>query len=722
MSYHFTANMIPLWISAPIAGLLAGYTWRHRKTSGAIPLSVLLLLLFQWDLSYIFQLAATDLATKVIWANITFIGVVATPVAWFIFALEYAGQRTWINARRLILLSIVPFSTIVIIFTNQYHGLFRATQKLGSEGGFLLLDTTNGPWFWVHAAYTYILIMTGLVMIIRALLRWPSAYRGQMLFILLSTLTPLIANVITIFQLLPIKIDLTPFAFTVTGVGLAYALFRHQLLDIAPIARDIVIDGMKEGMIVLDSNGRIVDINRAAQQMAGLHSGQQPIGKQLTDVLIPWSQLIEKYRNVPEADDEIVFGEGETQRWYGLTLSMLLDENKQPIGRVILARDITDRKEAERRLSESEARFRQIVENASDLIYRANLEGRIIYVNPAVLRVLGYEEKDILGKSYLELSVPEVRHKVKRAYEHQYISKTPITYHEFPAIASDGREFWFGQNVQLIFAGDQVIGFQSLARDITEIKQAQESLRIARDQALEASQAKTHLLSKVSHELRTPLGGILGYAELLRDNTFGELNAGQKKAATEIIESTNYLSNMVNELLDEAQIRARTAILQETNISPTRLLEAVSSSLEVLAGKKGLQLKSAIDQNLPQELRGDERRLRQIIINLVGNALKFTKEGSVSIHFSRPDAEHWAIQITDTGAGIPKEAVSYIFEPFRQVDNAITRDNRGVGLGLSITKQLVDIMDGRINVESEVGKGSIFSIILPLKQGTGEKQ
>ncbi|MEP6894870.1 MAG: histidine kinase N-terminal 7TM domain-containing protein [Chloroflexota bacterium] len=721
MSYHFTANMIPLWISATIAGILAGYTWRHRKTSGAIPFSALLLLLFEWGLSYIFQLAATDLPTKVIWANITFIGVVATPVAWLIFALEYAGRRAWVNTRRLILLSVLPLCTIIIVFTNQYHGLFRASQKLGSEGGFLLLDTTNGPWFWVHAAYTYILIMTGLVMIIRALLRWPSAYRGQMLFILLSTLTPLIANVITIFQLLPVKIDLTPFAFTVTGVGLAYALFRHQLLDIAPIARDIVIDGMKEGMIVLDSTGRIVDINQAAQEMAGLHSGQQLIGKYLTEVLSQWIVLIEKYRDVPEAEDEIVFGEGETQRWYGLTISMLLDENKQPIGRVILARDITDRKEAERRLSESEARFRQIVENANDLIYRANLEGRIIYANPAVLRVLGYEEKEVLGKSYLDLAVPEMRHKVKRAYEHQYISKTPMTYHEFPAIASDGREFWFGQNVQLIFVGDQVIGFQSLARDITEIKQAQEFLRIARDQALEASQAKTQLLSKVSHELRTPLGGILGYAELLRDNTFGELNAGQKKATMEIIESTNYLANMVNELLDEAQISAQTAVLQETNFSPAKLLEAVSSSLEVLAGKKGLQLKSSIDPNIPQQLRGDERRLRQIIINLVGNAIKFTKAGSVSIHFSRSDEEHWAIQIADTGTGIPKEAQSYIFEPFRQVDNAITRDNRGVGLGLSITKQLVEIMGGRIDVESEVGKGSTFTIILPLKQGTGEK-
>ena len=129
---------------------------------------------------------------------------------------------------------------------------------------------------------------------------------------------------------------------------------------------------------------------------------------------------------------------------------------------------------------------------------------------------------------------------------------------------------------------------------------------------------------------------------------------------------------------------------------------------------------NASDPNLPHELHGDERRLRQIIINLVGNAIKFTKEGSVNVKFLRPTNEHWAIQVMDTGIGIPRDAQAYIFEPFRQVDSAITRDNRGIGLGLSITKQLVDLMGGRITLESEPGKGSAFTILLPIKTKTGE--
>jgi PAS domain S-box-containing protein len=716
MSYHFTANMIPLAVAALISGALAFYTWQNRRAIGATPFSIMMLILYEWEISYIFQLAGTDLLTKLFWDKVMFLGVVTTPVAWLTFALEYTGRKTWLNARRLAMLSVLPMITIVMINTNDIHQLFWTSIALSSEGGFSLLNNINGPWFWVHAAYSYTLIMIGLVLIVRALLRWPAPYRGQMIWVLLATLTPFVANVLTVFHLIPILIDLTPFAFTVTGIGMAFALFRHRLLDIAPIARDIVIDGMKDGMIILDGERRIVDVNRAAQEMIALTGEQQPIGKQLADILSSWPQLIDRYRNLMEAEDEISLNVGATPRWYALTLSTLLDENKLLMGRVLIIRDITDRKYAERQLQESDSRFRQIVENASDLIYRVGRNGRITYANPAVVRILGYEsEKEILGKYYLDFVSPELRHRVKRIYEHQLLSETPNTYNEVPVTAAAGNEIWLGQNVQLIYQDDQVAGFQAVARDITAIKQAHDALRLARDQALEASLAKTRLLSKVSHELRTPLGGVVGYAELLQGNLLGELNEKQQKAASEIIESADYLANMVNELLDEAQLRSSTAILQQKMFSPRKLVQQATSGMDILAQKKGLSFSSTIDPRLPEEICGDDRRIRQIIVNLLGNAIKFTKEGSVDLKVTRPDEDSWEIQVTDTGLGISKEAQSYIFEPFRQLQSAVTHENRGVGLGLSITKQLVELMNGRIVVDSEPGRGSTFTVLLPLR-------
>jgi PAS domain S-box-containing protein len=716
--YGFTPNMLPLVIVALISGGLAVYTWRNRRTAGALPMSILMMTLFLWETCYIFLLAGLDEATKIFWSNVMFIWVIATPLAWLIFALEFTGRKTWVNRRRLALLSIFPIITILIIFTNEFHHLFWARQWLSTQGGFLILASENGPWFWIHTAYTYILIALGLFLIVRTLLRWPAQYRAQMALILLATLTPLIANVVTIFQIFSIQIDLTPFSFAVTGLGLAYALFHHRLLDIAPIARDLIISGMKDGMIVLDASRRVVDINQAAQKILDPHGIKQPIGKPLAEILVQWPGLVERYRGVSETENEITLGEGEQKRWYELSLFTLKDENKLTLGQVVTMRDITARKLAEEKLYESESRFRQIVENASDLIYRTDLNGYFTYANPSALHAMGFKSEDeVLGKFYLDLTTPEARHKLKRTYQHQFASRTKNSYHEFPAIAADGSERWFGQNVQLIQDGDEIIGFQALARDITAVKQAQQALRIARDQALEASRAKSQLLSKVSHELRTPLGGILGYAELLQGNTFGELNDGQLKASMEIVESANYLSGMVNELLDEAQMSSNTATLLMRKFSPFELLQQAASGMDIVAEKRGLQFSTKIDPSMPHELYGDDRRIRQIITNLIGNAIKFTREGSVHVHVLHPDPDHWKIEVTDTGIGIPRDAQSYIFEPFRQADVAVTHDNRGVGLGLSITKQLVELMRGQITVTSEVGKGSTFTVILPIAKG-----
>ncbi|MCG2784079.1 MAG: PAS domain S-box protein [Anaerolineae bacterium] len=377
---------------------------------------------------------------------------------------------------------------------------------------------------------------------------------------------------------------------------------------------------------------------------------------------------------------------------------------------------LVERNRNQNLLQESEARFRQIVENASDVIYRADTEGIITYVNPTVLRMMGFKsDSEMVGRSYLEFAKPEWKTRVKRFYVRQFLKGELNTYFEFESFTQDGREIWIGQNVQIIKEGEKVVGFQAVARDITKLKQAQEALALARDQALDASRFKSQLLAKVSHELRTPLGAVFGYAELLQNRLFGPLNDEQQDAADNIVDSANYLNTMISELLDQAQIEARSVQLRILPFSPTELAERVVSTMSVLAEKKGLSLTHSVAPNLPESLMGDAKRLQQILINLTGNAIKFTTSGSIHIDLLRPDRQHWAMCVSDTGAGIPKEAQGYIFEPFRQVDNAITHYNRGTGLGLSITKQLVELMGGQISLESEVDKGSIFTIILPIQ-------
>ena len=383
--------------------------------------------------------------------------------------------------------------------------------------------------------------------------------------------------------------------------------------------------------------------------------------------------------------------------------------------------EIAERKRTESLLLESESRFRQIVENASDIIYRTDVDGNFTYFNPTAVIILGYQnEAEMMGRNYLDMAVPEWRHKLKGFYRRQFFKKKKNTYFEFPAINHNGEVIWLGQSVQIIEENDRIVGFQAVARDITRLVKTQEALALSRDQALDASRFKSQLLSRVSHELRTPLGGILGYAELLEYKAFGLLTEKQNNAVTNIIESTHYLTSIVNDLLDESQIESKSISLHNEYFNPVELLEKTKATMSTLAAKKGLAFRIEIDPELPSELYGDVNRLQQIFINLAGNSIKFTKAGEISISLKRPAPAQWSIEVRDTGAGIPVEDRQNIFEPFRQVSNSITRENRGSGLGLAITKQLVELMGGQIALASETGKGSLFTVTLPLTNAPGE--
>lgn len=248
-----------------------------------------------------------------------------------------------------------------------------------------------------------------------------------------------------------------------------------------------------------------------------------------------------------------------------------------------------------------------------------------------------------------------------------------------------------------------------------ELTRVNSDLISARDEALAASRAKSEMLAKVSHELRTPLGVILGHTEMIQVGVYGPISAEQKNATARIIKSTNYLTDMVSQLLDQAKFEAGKMKLHNAQFAPADLVEDTIAKLGMLAQHKGLTLHSEVEPELPPLLYGDPIRVQQILVNLVSNAIKFTEQGRVWIRILSLPPDEWGIQVADTGPGIPVEAHSYIFEPFGQVDGSTTRTHAGTGLGLSIVKQLTDLMGGQLNLESHLDTGSTFTISLPLK-------
>lgn len=256
---------------------------------------------------------------------------------------------------------------------------------------------------------------------------------------------------------------------------------------------------------------------------------------------------------------------------------------------------------------------------------------------------------------------------------------------------------------------------QKLRQEIHHHQQTQLELQQARDQALEALRLKTQILANISHDARTPLNVIMLRADMLKRGHFGTITSKQIAAMDKILFHSQQLLGFFDNLVTEAQLTANKTTIHQAALVPQELLNDILNTMSPIAERKGLVLHGAVSPELPPQLMGDQERLSQIIINLVGNAIKFTESGQVQLQLLKSDDLEWIVKVSDTGQGIDEAALPHIFTPFWQVDGSMTRHaNRGVGLGLSIVKQLVKLMDGHIDVNSKPGMGSTFIVRLPL--------
>jgi signal transduction histidine kinase len=230
----------------------------------------------------------------------------------------------------------------------------------------------------------------------------------------------------------------------------------------------------------------------------------------------------------------------------------------------------------------------------------------------------------------------------------------------------------------------------------------------------EVEKLKSTFVAIVSHELRTPLNAILGYAEMFKEAVYGPMNEKQINMAERIMTNTQRLLGLINDLLNQAQMEAGKLTIKMAPFQPAELLDYLHSMMDKPASDKGLRLTSEIDSNLPEAINGDIERLHQIVVNLVNNAIKFTEQGDIHVKLFYPYENKWGIEVSDTGIGIPEAELPYVFDTFRQVEGTATRVHGGFGLGLSIVKQLVNLMNGEIKVRSIPGQGTTFIITLPL--------
>ena len=488
----------------------------------------------------------------------------------------------------------------------------------------------------------------------------------------------------------------------------------RDLADVRAEYRSLV-DQLPLSFIRKDAEGRRTYVNRHYCEQHGVVP-EQVLGKSDFD-LFP-AELARKFA----ADDRRVLERGEVlhdiEELAGLNgTRRIIDRIKSPIrhedGRIVgvqvLFSDVTEDVAARDALRASEAHYQSLVESLPLSVFRKDAEFRLVFGNQRFCEALGQPLTAFCGLTDFDLFPRDLAEKYR--HDDLRIIETGATIEDVEElIHADGQRFYIQTFKGPVCDADgKVIGIQGMFWDVTASKRAEQELRRAKEAADAASRAKSDFLANMSHEIRTPMNAVIGMTELLLDT---DLSAHQREYLSIVQESGDALLTLINDVLDFSKIEAGKFELDTSLFDVRETLGDTMKSLAVRASRGGLELAFEIDGNVPFMLEGDYARLRQIVINLVGNAIKFTPQGEVVLTVRCEScSEQEAVlhfSVTDTGIGIPVDKQELIFEEFRQVDSSTTRHYGGTGLGLAISSRLVHLMRGRLWVESELGRGSTF--------------
>jgi PAS domain S-box-containing protein len=513
----------------------------------------------------------------------------------------------------------------------------------------------------------------------------------------------------------------------VTVVGIRDITSRkHTEEEIVKLS--VALDQSANEIIITHKNAEIEYVNRAFSNSTG-YLPAEVIGKNpriLKSGMHPPSFYRELWKTLTSGEQwQGVFQNrkknGELY-WESATITPIKNKEGEIVKYIAIKEDITMRKKAEDSLRESEEKFRSMVSNIPGVVYRCEFDENwtILFISEAITGLAGFTPNDFQSNS---VTIPQIIHPEDRARVMEAV-KTEIRQFrqynlEYRIITRQNLVKWVSNSGRPVYNEDNTIKWlDGFLFDITDRVTVLEELKKAKHGAEEANNAKSEFLANISHEIRTPLNSVLGFTELLEGLT---TDSTQIKYLNSIKASGKNLMMLINDLLDLSKIEAGKMTLHYTFFDIRRLLDEIKNVFSLRVVIKGIGYFDQLDESFPAEIKFDETRLRQILINLVGNAVKFTHEGNIQIRiraFSKKEVREQRrmkleIKVIDTGIGIPENSFRLIFESFRQHSQLNSRKYGGTGLGLAITKRLVEAMNGRIRVESKVGKGSVFTVIFP---------
>lgn len=507
--------------------------------------------------------------------------------------------------------------------------------------------------------------------------------------------------------------------------------FEKKLVKEQDLLRALM-DNIPDKIFFKDRDSRFVRVNKAWAKKYNLDNTDEVVGKADVDFFNKSfaEETFQEEQLLMETDQPLInklerkIREDGQESYKLVTKVPIRGKNGTISGLVGISHDITELKLAEKELAREKDLLQTFLDNTPDLIYFKDKKSTFIRINKAMAALLGLASpEEAIGKRVFDFFPKEEAEIVFRHEKEIFSTGNPLINQTEKMTPPQKEAMWISSTkIPMRDEEGKITGLIGVSRDITIMEKVRENLKYAKEKAEESNLAKSQFLANMSHEIRTPMNGIIGMADIL---SYTNLSPEQKNYLDIIIKSGNSLISIINDILDLSKIEANKLTLEKVPLNVRGIMEDVADLLILAANNKSLEFVNYVDPLIPDVLEGDMVRVRQILINLVNNAIKFTHRGEVffsaELEESDPDGYKILFKIRDTGIGIPQKVKSALFQPFTQVDNSATRRFEGTGLGLAISKRLTEMMGGEIGVDSEEGKGSMFWFTAWFGIGSEEK-
>ena len=712
---------------------------------------------------YTLQIASTDLDATLTFAKLSYLGIGTAPILFAIFTIIYAGYDNWLTRRNLILMGIWPALVITLVLTNDLHQLHWIDWTMAEQpNGVQLFETERGASYWLYALYVYTAMMGALYLLLRISNRTDKLHRAEARLLLGATVAIWGVNFIFITGLSPLPgYDFTTLAFALIGLVIGYLVEQRDIFSSPPLMRDLIMDNLEHGMIVIDTEERVVEINRKAKTLLDVKAGS---GKKVEDLFAPYPQVLDLYQHlqtVPDGDplerreEDKLRDDPET--FIEMRIARLTGGTGQDIGNLITLQDITQRKQAQvaaaqrfgeltalrhidnrmtstldinevldtalksaMTMSGADAAMIVLIESQdSDPIYRvAHIAGDY----PDDVKGFVFEPDIGITGEVLRDGKPLLIHDVSLYKSYRAFCEDTVAQITVPlrvketligalTLESAKRDSFNRDNFAFVgnLADRMAVALEN-ARLYAESRTKVDELRGLNDQLKELETLKTDMIRMASHDLRNPLGTLIGYLDLLEMDKVNLIPQHQTYVET-MLRLAERTQNIINDILSLERLEEAESTMRVVNL--TKLMTKVMQRHQDDIAQKQMAVSDHISDDVIR-VWGDPAQLTEALSNLLENALKYTPaQGHIAVKLCVHE-DRAVFKVVDNGYGIAEDQQERLFEPFYRAVRDETRAIEGTGLGLHLVKNIVRRHQGTLQFSSMEGEGSTFGFELPL--------